>query len=133
MKHFMLPFLIFFSTHVIAVECDVNADQIQLNQCAFDEFKKVDDELNRVYQQLVKKAKGNSFALKKLQTSQRLWIKFRDAELDMIFLCKEKNIRHCWGSMIGILHPTMKQELTELRIQRLKQYLDPSFHYWVGD
>ncbi|MCK5727877.1 MAG: DUF1311 domain-containing protein [Methylococcales bacterium] len=133
MKYFILPFLISFATQVIAVECDINAGQIQLNKCAFDEFKKVDDELNKVYQQLVKRANGNPFALKKLQTSQRLWIKFRDAELDMIFPCKEKNIRYCWGSMIGMLHPKMKQELTQLRIQRLKRYLDPSFYYWVGE
>jgi uncharacterized protein YecT (DUF1311 family) len=41
--------------------------QHELNVCAAAEFKRVDAELNRVYQQLLKKTEGNQLATTKIK------------------------------------------------------------------
>lgn len=106
-----------------ALDCNVEGTQQEMNQCAGDDFQKADRELNQVYQAIFKKEKNNKIYLNKLQTSQRAWIVFRDAELEAMFACKDENKRVCWGSMYGMLYPHAKEALTRERIKRLKTYL----------
>lgn len=49
MKYFIWISLLLFSTHLAAFECNPSGNQGEMNKCA-------DDELNEVYQQLVKRA-----------------------------------------------------------------------------
>ncbi|MCK5903281.1 MAG: DUF1311 domain-containing protein [Cocleimonas sp.] len=121
--------LLLLSSPVFAIDCSPNASQSALNQCADKAFRTADKALNQAYDALIKRAGKDKFAIKKLRESQRLWIKFRDAELDYIFPCKDHNKRHCWGSMIGILYPEAKKDLTIERTQRLKKYLKKQGHY----
>ncbi len=52
--------------------------QSAMNQCAIDEFKKTDAEMNKVYQQLLLKTDRPE----KLKAAQRAWVAFRDANCE---------------------------------------------------
>ncbi|WP_376702930.1 lysozyme inhibitor LprI family protein [Mesorhizobium sp. ISC25] len=62
-----------------AQECDRNGDSQQMmNICADEDYKSADVKLNKAYQELISGSDAN--ARKLLQTAQRAWIAFRDAE-----------------------------------------------------
>ena len=107
------------SSSAFAFECNLEGNQAELNQCAYDDFLTADDALNDVYQKLIKKSKGDKTYIKQLRQAQRAWIKFRDAELDAMFSCAEEDIKLCWGSMVGMLYPSAKADLTEERTKKI--------------
>ncbi len=93
--------------------CEVNArSQAELSDCAGAELKRADAELNRVYQQLLSKAGGNSAAAQKIRVAQRAWLAFRDA-----------HIAELWpnAANLGSAHSMcVNQALGELTKERLK-------------
>lgn len=127
MKLFIYISALLLSMNAVAepngFKCNPEGNQSEMNQCAYDDLQKADKKLNETYQALIKKS-GDKTYIKKLRESQRAWVKFRDAELDAMFSCEDDNVRVCWGSMIGMLHPIAKQELTEERTKRLQHYID---------
>ena len=137
MKFFIYASLLLLSTSVLAEDngfkCKPEGNQSEMNQCAYEDFQKADKKLNDTYQALIKKAGNNKTYIKKLRVSQRAWVKFRDAELETMFSCDDENLRVCWGSMIGMLHPAAKQELTEERTKRLQRYIDEGQNIAVDD
>lgn len=111
------------SSSLYAVECKEDGTQIEMNQCAYEAFQKADKELNGVYKELRSKKKDDKIYLDNLKTSQRAWIKFRDAELETIFSCESGDTRMCFGSMYGLLFNGAKTELTQQRVEQLKRYI----------
>lgn len=105
-----------------ADKCDPAGNQMEMNICAEDEFKKADAELNKVYNTLLQKEKSDLLFIKKLRESQKAWIKFRDTELDATFAC-ENSALVCWGSMYPMCYHTYKTKMTMDRTSRLKKYL----------
>ena len=57
--------------------------QVEINKKAYAEFNKADKALNKVYEQIFIRYKADTIFLETLKKSQRIWIKFRDAELEM--------------------------------------------------
>ncbi len=55
--------------------------QLEINQTAFEKSKKADKELNSVYQKILKEYAQDTAFIKNLKISQRIWVKFRDAEM----------------------------------------------------
>lgn len=98
--------------------------QMEMNQTESDKYKKADKELNQVYQQILIDYKSDSIFIEKLKISQRLWIKFRDAELEMKF--PEPDKRLYYGSMYPMCAAGYLTELTEQRTERLKKWLEPT-------
>lgn len=115
--------LCLLSSSALALKCNPEGRQDEMNQCAADDFAKADQALNDTYQALLKKYKDNKPYLKQLKQAQRAWIKFRDAELAAMFACDDE-MRMCWGSMYPLLHLGAKQALTENRTKHLKIYLE---------
>lgn len=111
------------SSSLYAIECKEDGNQMQMNQCAYEDFQKADKELNSVYKELRAKKKDDKTYLKNLKISQRAWIKFRDAELETIFSCESGDTRMCFGSMYGLLFNDAKTELTQQRVEQLKKYV----------
>ena len=135
MKRIIFAGLLAFSTNLLAepdIQCNPAGNQMEMNKCAYEDFEKADKALNQTYKALIKKSGDDKTYIKKLRESQRAWIKFRDAELDAMFSCEDENIRICWGSMIGMLYPAAKQELTEERTKRLQHYIDKGQNNSVG-
>ncbi|WP_421877919.1 lysozyme inhibitor LprI family protein [Marinoscillum sp.] len=116
MRHlFATIFLIFF----IAVTANCQT-QAEMNQEAATDYKKVDAELNKVYQQIMKEYADDPTFLDALRTSQRNWITFRDSELKMKYPDRESG----W---YGSIHPMCVSyylaELTNERTTKLKTWL----------
>lgn len=125
MKTTLMVLTLLLSTTLYAnnIQCKEDGNQMQMNQCAYENFQKADKELNRVYKKLRAKNKNDKTYLKNLKASQKLWIKFRDAELDLIFTCESGDMRMCFGSMYPLLLNSEKAEITEQRVKSLKSYL----------
>jgi uncharacterized protein YecT (DUF1311 family) len=94
-----------------AQECDRNDDSQQMmNICAGADYDAADAKLNKTYRDLV--GRNDDKANKLLQTAQRAWIAFRDAECDYSTSDSEG----------GSIYPMEVSEcLTRLTNDRIKQ------------
>lgn len=92
-----------------------------MNKEAYADFNKSDKVLNEIYRTIISEYKSDTIFVEKLKKSQRLWIQFRDAEIEMKFPNHTDKI-------YGSIHPTCRafylMELTDKRIETLKE--------WVG-
>ncbi|WJK08170.1 lysozyme inhibitor LprI family protein [Pseudomonas fluorescens] len=112
----LTPFLFTSIAHA-AVDCANASDQATMNQCAAQENKAADKELNTVYQQITARLKDNPDGKKLLVSAQRAWIGFRDAE------CKFSASGVKGGSMYPMIHSSCITRVTKDRTEALKQYL----------
>lgn len=125
MTRFLLSLTLLFSVTLNAsnLQCKEDGNQMQMNQCAYEDFQEADRELNKVYKALRHKNKDDKAYLKNLKISQNIWIQFRDAELNLIFTCETDNRRVCFGSMYPLLYHSEKEDITRQRIKNLNDYL----------
>ena len=79
MKYFVL-LLFFFVPALATARCKDAVSTKDMQDCMDDEWKKSDAELNRVYQESLKKLKPEPAAL--LKKAQRAWLSYRDAQCD---------------------------------------------------
>ncbi|MCF6297464.1 MAG: lysozyme inhibitor LprI family protein [Flavobacteriaceae bacterium] len=92
-----------------------------MNKEAHTEFSKTDTQLNEIYQTILSKYKSNSIFVKNLKKSQRLWMQFRDAELEMKFPAENKQLEY--GSIYPMCVSIFIKKLTEKRIETLKEWV----------
>lgn len=108
-----------FITLIFSLNC-IAQTQSEINNEAYLDFKKSDEKLNQVYKTILFKYKSDYVFLKSLKKSQRLWIQFRDAEMEMKYP-NYKNRRY------GSIHPTCRslylKELTDTRIKTLNEWV----------
>lgn len=112
----LTPFL-FTSVAHAAVDCANASDQATMNQCAGQEYKAADKELNAVYQQITARLKDNAEGKKLLISAQRAWIGFRDAE------CNFSASGVAGGSVYPLIYSNCLTSVTKVRTEALKQYL----------
>ena len=96
--------------------------QTEMNIDSYNQYLKVDKELNVVYQKILKKYSTDTLFLKKLKIAQNLWIKFRDAEAEAKFPAEDK--KYEYGSIFPICYNSFLEELTRKRILELKKQLN---------
>ncbi|PSG88157.1 lysozyme inhibitor LprI family protein [Aurantibacter aestuarii] len=96
--------------------------QMEMNQDAHLEYQKADKELNRVYQAILTEYKSEPLFIERLKVAQRLWINFRDAELDMRFPKTDKG--YYYGSVYPMCVSLILKEMTEERTKKLMVWLD---------
>ncbi|HAV71761.1 MAG TPA: hypothetical protein DCX91_07560 [Stenotrophomonas sp.] len=110
------------------VACNPDGNQLELNACADQDFKKADAELNAVYRQIVTKLAGEPVALAKMKAAQRLWIQLRDADLEARYpVGEDENPRFLYGSMYPMLYSSAKAALTTARTAYLRnEFLERS-------
>lgn len=96
--------------------------QSEMNKEASNAYKKADANLNNVYKQILAKYKTDTVFIDKLRKTQRIWITYRDAELEMKFPAENKQLEY--GSVYPMCVSLFLKELTEERIQRLKVWID---------
>lgn len=109
--------LMFTPLAYAAVDCANASDQATMNQCAGQEFKAADKDLNAVYQQITGRLKDNPDAKKLLVSAQRAWVGFRDAE------CQFSSSGVTGGSVYPWVYSSCLSGLTKVRVETLKQYL----------
>ena len=89
----------------------------EMRDCAGKEYKKADDELNRVYRQLIAKIddEGRKTALK---TAQLAWTKYRDANCDFASYLNRG------GTIEPVVRYNCITEMTGARMRDLREYLE---------
>ncbi|QKG69575.1 DUF1311 domain-containing protein [Pseudomonas sp. B14-6] len=106
-----------FTTVAHAADCDNATDQATMNQCAAQQHKAADKELNALYQQITQRLKSNPDSKKLLLGAQRSWMAFRDAE------CKFASAGVEGGSVYPLIYSNCVNELTKARVETFKNYL----------
>lgn len=96
--------------------------QMEMNQDAHLAYQKADKELNRVYQAILTEYKSEPLFIERLKVAQRLWINFRDAELDMRFPKTDKGYHY--GSVYPMCVSLILKEMTEERTKKLMVWLE---------
>jgi len=86
------------------------------------DFKSADAEMNQIYQQVLKKYNDNPQFIEKFKTSQRAWLKFRDAQLEAMYPSPDK--QKAYGSAYPTCEADMLLELTGARTKQLRVWLD---------
>lgn len=91
--------------------------QMEMNEQAADNYKKIDLQLNKVYKQLLSLTKDQK---KKdlLIKAQRAWVSYKEAH------CKYDESFYEGGSMQPLVYYTCLQEVTEERIKQLKRAIE---------
>ena len=118
MKYFSILLVIIFTTASLFAQT-----QSEMNIEASNSYKKVDNELGVVYQQILKKYSKNIKFINSLRISERLWIQFRDAEVKMMYPSDDP--RMAYGSMYPLLYFGLLEELTKTRLKELKVWINP--------
>jgi uncharacterized protein YecT (DUF1311 family) len=95
--------------------------QAEMNIEAGESYKKADSELNNIYKTILSEYKPDSVFIKNLKESQRIWVKFRDAELKVKF--PETDTRF-YGSVYPMCVSVYLEKLTRERINTLRQWID---------
>ncbi len=103
-----------------AASVDV-ASTADLNLCSSISFKAADTELNRVYHLIRKVYAEDVIFLSKLKKSQLLWIKLRDADMEMMYPLENKRVEY--GSAFAMCSLTEKTNLTLQRVLYLKKWI----------
>ena len=95
--------------------------QTQINIESLDSFEKADKELNQVYKRILIEYQSDTTFIKNLKSSQRIWITFRDAELNMKYPKREPG---WYGSMHTMCVSEYLSELTKERTKTLRTWLE---------
>jgi uncharacterized protein YecT (DUF1311 family) len=100
---------------------DTAQTQAELNTCAGKDFRKSDEEMNRLYQALLKKHESKKVFVEKLREAQRAWLRYRDAHLNSWY----PDVNKHYGTVQPICSGFILVRLTEERIRELKDMLTP--------
>lgn len=95
--------------------------QGEMNKDAANRYKNADKELNSVYQKILATYKGDTAFLKNFQAAQRLWVRFRDAEVKAKYPDREAGY---YGSAQPMCRFDYLTKLINERIKTLRVWLD---------
>ncbi|RBO89691.1 lysozyme inhibitor LprI family protein [Pseudochrobactrum asaccharolyticum] len=101
-----------------SIDCDKAEDQATMTKCANDELAKADKQLNANYKKIESRLADDEDTKKLLITSQRLWMKFRDAE------CNFATSTIAGGSLHPMMVAMCRSQLTSDRNKQLSNYLN---------
>jgi uncharacterized protein YecT (DUF1311 family) len=115
----MKNFLILTSFFLIS-NFSIGQTQLEMNTEANTEYQKADKELNSTYKKLLKEYSTDLVFIKNLKITQNIWIKFRDAEVNMKYPQREPGY---YGSIFPTCWNMYMTELTQKRTKELKIWL----------
>jgi len=95
--------------------------QSEMNIESGNSYGKADKELNDIYKKILFEYRSDTVFITNLKVSQRVWIAFRDAELNMKFPEREPG---WYGSMHPMCVSGYLEKLTRARIKTLKEWLN---------
>ncbi len=82
-------------------------------------YRKSDDQLNKIYQEILVEYHQDKLFISKLRRAQRAWIAFTDAHIDSVY-----PLPNAYGSVNKICRCQIMNELIQARIQQLKKWVD---------
>tara|TARA_R110002050_G_C8671328_1_gene492089 strand:- start:58 stop:384 length:327 start_codon:yes stop_codon:yes gene_type:complete len=92
-----------------------------MNKDVNDEYQKSEIELNSIYKKILTEYKSDSIFIDRLKKTQKIWISYRDAELEIKFPAENKQAEY--GSVYPMCVTYFLKELTDERIKKLKTWL----------
>lgn len=95
--------------------------QSEMNDAAAKSYDRSDKKLNNVYQKVLTQYSSDTIFIKNLKISQRLWVKFRDAEVKMKYPDRADNY---YGSSLPMCYSNYLEQLTNERIKTLKEWIE---------
>ena len=98
--------------------------QREMTQESDKSYKKADKELTLVINKIAAKYAKNTVFIKALRESQSLWIKFRSAEINMMF--PGANGPKFYGSAYPMCANLVAEGITKKRIAQLNKWLKPA-------
>ena len=113
--------IVFISMLTVCSICAFGQTQSKMNSDAGDSLQKADNELNAVYKKILADYLDDTVFIKNLKVSQRLWIQFRDAEMNTKYPERQAGY---YGSVYPMCWSMYKEQLTRERIKTLRQWLD---------
>jgi uncharacterized protein YecT (DUF1311 family) len=111
MKYLAL-LLLFFVPKLVAPQCKDAVSTKDIQDCMDSEWKKADRELNRVYQESLKRLKPEQAA--SLKKAQRAWLTYRDAQ------CEANYKMFAGGTAAPLALTQCRVTLTQERTKTLK-------------
>ena len=116
-----LPLLLaLWSTSSFALDCQNAVSTPEINECAAAEQKKIEEQLNKTYQDALKRLADDKATRTALVTAQRAWVKFREAD------CKAVYQRSIGGTIRTVMYLGCMQNRAETRIKELQDYTQAS-------
>jgi len=98
--------------------------QSAINDCAREEARRVDAELNAVYQRLLVAARGEPGAVDAIIAAEKVWIDYRDAYMNAMYPAKDKQA--AYGSIFptdaNLVHAKLTRQQTDALRELLKHY-----------
>lgn len=117
MKKTIIALLTIFPAYqALAVDCENAQTQLVMNQCASAEYKKADNELNKIYKEIVKRASDEQ--ARSLKIAQHKWIEYRDSD------CEFQTSKYREGSIYPMIHAYCMAKKTTDRIKEFKRMLN---------
>jgi uncharacterized protein YecT (DUF1311 family) len=98
--------------------------QHEMNVCANEEAKHVNDELNKVYKLLLPKVRSNPVTTAKIQAAEKAWLSYRDAYIDAMYPAKDKQAEY--GSIFPMEVDLLAAKLTREQISALQDIMRES-------
>ncbi len=114
MKYLLSLLLLFISVQ------GYSQTQAEMNESAYAEYRQSDKQLNHIYQTILSKYKSDKTFINNLKKSQRLWLKFRDAEMAMKYPNYANNK---YGSVQPTCDAIYLKHLTDQRISTLQTWV----------
>jgi uncharacterized protein YecT (DUF1311 family) len=105
------------------VSCPDASTQSGMNACAHNQAESADAELNRIYDAILTRNRGDKTFTDKLKAAQRAWLKFRDAEVKARFP-EENDPKGTYGSVYPMCISHVREELTRARTTELQKWLE---------
>jgi len=109
-----------FIVFLLIGKAALSQTQFEMNQQAHAAYQKADKELNTVYRKILLLYKADTVFIANLKESQRLWIKFRDAEVKMKYPAREAGF---YGSVHPLCWSNYLEQLTYQRTEKLREWL----------
>jgi uncharacterized protein YecT (DUF1311 family) len=98
--------------------------QREMTMQACQSYEKADAELNSTYRVALASYSKDTLFREKFKTAQRLWLKFRDAQIASRFaLDTNENPGVVYGSMYPMLVCGYKEDLTRARTREIQEWI----------
>jgi uncharacterized protein YecT (DUF1311 family) len=114
--------LLLFVMFILPVATVFSQSQSEMNEAAAKSYAKADKEMNKVYQQILKKNAKNALFVKYMKEAQLRWIEFRDAEFKR-FMPQFQKGNTVYGSSYSMDKNEFMENMTLERIKTLKGIL----------
>ncbi|MGA9996568.1 MAG: lysozyme inhibitor LprI family protein [Pyrinomonadaceae bacterium] len=107
-----------------AAPCANAMTQADMNRCFCTQYTKADEELNRVYQQVLATNRDEQKFIEKLKEAQRAWVSFRDAHMLSLYP-ETDDPQAAYGTVYRMCYCMNQTVLTVERTKQLKKMLNP--------